>query len=167
YPYLRQHNVFVNFSDVANNSAQAAKVVPFTQFSTDLGAHQLPNYSMIVPNAEDDAHDCPGGGSVCDDNAKLAAADQWLRSTIAPFIASPAFQSSLLVIVFDESNLSDLTDGGGHVAMVVVSPKVKPGYQSASFFQHQSTLRLSMQALGVNNFPGAAAVAPSMNEFLK
>jgi hypothetical protein len=32
-------------------------------------------------------------------------------------------------------------------------------------YQHQSTLKLTMQLLGVTDFPGAAATAPDMTEF--
>jgi len=39
-------------------------------------------------------------------------------------ISSSTFQKDgLLVIVFDEAETSDSTDGGGHVAALIVSPK--------------------------------------------
>ena len=53
----------------------------------------------------------------------------------------------------------------GRIAWVVVSPKAKPGYQSTTLYQHQSTLRLTLEALGITQFPGAAAAAPAMSEF--
>src|SRR6185437_13319926 len=59
----------------------------------------------------------------------------------------------------------DTTHGGGHVAMLVISPKGKSGYKSTTTYQHQSTLRLLMEALGMSNFPAAAANAPDMSEF--
>ena len=66
--------------------------------------------------------------------------------------------------LFDESGDDD-TDGGGRVAWVVVSPKAKRGYQSTRRYQHESTLRLSLEQLGVTVFPNAAAAAPDMDEF--
>jgi hypothetical protein len=48
---------------------------------------------------------------------------------------------------------------------VVVAPKAKLGYRSSTLYQHQSTLRLILEALGVTQFPGAAATAPVMEEF--
>ena len=68
-------------------------------------------------------------------------------------------------MVFDESEFTDLDHGGGHVAAVIVSPKAKKGFQSQTFYQHQSTLRLILSGLGVNSFPGASAAAPAMDEF--
>jgi hypothetical protein len=35
------------------------------------------------------------------------------------------------------------------------------------FCQHESTLRLGLEALGIPNYPGKAATAPSMSEFFQ
>lgn len=154
-PYVRRHNPFSFLSDVQNNTAQAANIVPFTQFATDLASNTLPNFSFIVPDVNNDAH-----------NGTLAAADSWLQSNIAPLIASATFQNGgLLVIIFDEGELSDFDHGGGQVAAVIVSSSSKPGFQSQTLYQHQSTLRLVLEALGVDKFPGQAATAPQMAEF--
>jgi hypothetical protein len=69
------------------------------------------------------------------------------------------------VIVFDESDFSDSQNGGGHVAMMIVSSKAKSAFQSTTFYQHPSTLRLLLEALGSSVLPGAAANAPDMAEF--
>ena len=73
--------------------------------------------------------------------------------------------SGLLIIVYDEG--TDNTNGGGQVAWVAIGPKVKSGYRSVTFYQHQSTLRLILKGLGVKTFPGAAATAPDMTEFFQ
>src|SRR5881398_2716571 len=152
--YARKHNVFALLSDVANDPAQTNRLVPFTQFATDLANGTLPTFSNIVPNLCNDAHDCG-----------LDVADSWLQTNIAPLIASPVFQQDgLLIIVFDEAG-GDNTNGGGRIVWVAVSPKAKRGYQSTTLYQHQSTLRLILKGLGVNVFPGAAASAPDMSEF--
>jgi acid phosphatase len=156
FPYLKHHNPFTYFKDVIGTS-QASNVVPFSQFSSDLGSGNLPDFSFIIPNALNDAHD-----------GTLAAADQWLKNNIDPLVNSPVFQSGgVLVIVFDESGLLDVAHGGGHVAMVIVGPQIKPGVQSSTLFQHESTLRLALSTLGVSSFPGNAASAPDMGEFFK
>jgi len=154
YPYLRHHNPFSYLTDVVGTS-QAQNLVPFSQFSADLTGGSLPSYSFIAPNALDDAHD-----------GSLSQADAWLKNNIDPLVQSSTFKSDgLLIIVFDESEMSDVDHGGGHVAAVIVSPKGKAGFQSQTFYQHQSTLRLVLSSLGVNSFPGASAVAPDMKEF--
>ncbi len=152
--YARKHNVFALLSDVVNDTAQRKNLVPFTQFPADLANGTLPHYSNIVPNLCNDAHDC-----------SLATADTWLRNNIAPLLASATFQQDgLLIIVFDEAG-GDNTNGGGRIVWVVVSPKAKRGYQSTTLYQHQSTLRLTLEAFGITVFPGAGATAPAMSEF--
>jgi phosphatidylinositol-3-phosphatase len=154
YPYFKHHDPFAYLSDVVGTS-QASNLVPFTQLASDLARGGVPNFSFITPNALNDAH-----------NGTLAQADSWLQQNIAPLIGSSTFQKDgLLVIVFDESELSDVSHGGGHVAALVISPRARKGFQSATLFQHQSTLRLMVSSLGVNNFPGLAAAAPEMSEF--
>jgi acid phosphatase len=154
-PYVRRHDPFSYLSDVQQNSSQATRIVPFSQFATDLANNALPQYSFITPDVNNDAH-----------NGTLAATDSWLQSNIAPLIASPTFQSGgLLIITFDESEDSDVDHGGGHVATLIISSKSKPKYRSQTEFQHQSTLRLVLQGLGVGSFPGLAGTAPDMKEF--
>jgi phosphatidylinositol-3-phosphatase len=165
--YLQHHDPFAYFSDVQNSASQAANIVPFTQFATDLSGGSLPDYSFIVPDVNNDAHDCPVGMSSCSDAQKLAAADQWLSANMGPLVASSAFQNSLLVVLFDEGDLTDLQHFGGQVAAVIVSPQAKAGYQSTTFFEHASTLRLMLKGLGVTDLPGGAATATDMGEFFK
>ena len=155
FPYVRHHNPFAYFSDVINSSNQINDLVPFTQFATDLKNNQLPQFSFIVPNLLNDAHD-----------GSLSQADSWLKSNIASLISSATFQKDgLLVILFDEADSSDKTHGGGRVATLIISPLGKKKYQSTTFYQHQSMLRLLLQGLGVTTYPGAAATAPDMTEF--
>lgn len=165
--YLRHHNPMTFFSDVLNSATQQTNLVPFTQFAVDLAAGNLPNYSLVIPNALDDAHDCPAGMSTCTISAKLSAADSWLQTNIGPLIANANFEKSgVLLIAFDEAELTDTTNGGGRVAVVLVSPQLKQAYQSTTLYQHQSLERFTMELLGVTTIPGAGAMAPDMSEFL-
>jgi phosphatidylinositol-3-phosphatase len=153
--YAVRHNPLAYMTDVQNDSKQVQNLVPFTQFAVDLPTANLPEYSFIVPNLCNDAHDCP-----------LSTADAWLKTNIGPLLASPVFQKDgLLIIVFDEADTLDITSGGGHVAAVFVSPLSKSGYKSIAFYQHQSLLRLTLEGLGVAKLPGDAASAPAMWEF--
>jgi acid phosphatase len=152
--YARRHNTLALLSDVASDAAQVQNLVPFSQLATDLAHNALPNYGFIVPNLCNDAHDC-----------SLTTADNWLKTQIDPLIKSAQFQQDgLLIIVFDES-ASDNSHGGGRIAWVTVSAKAKRGHQSTTLYQHASTLRLSLSALGITSFPNHAATAPDMGEF--
>jgi acid phosphatase len=155
--YLRHHNPFTYLSDVQNDSTQAANIVPFTQFATDLSNNALPQYALIVPDINNDAHD-----------GTLAQADAWLQANIAPLLANSAFQTGgLLIITFDEGAQSDINHGGGQVATLIISSQGKKGFQSQTLYQHQSTLRLILASSGVKTFPGLAGTAPDMTEFFQ
>jgi phosphatidylinositol-3-phosphatase len=156
YPYAVHHCILPYLTDVQNNSTQVKNLVPFTQFATDLNNNQLPSFSFVVPDMCDDAHDC-----------SLSEADMWLQNNIGPLFNSPTFyQDTLLIFLWDESG-SDNTHGGGNVEWAAFGAGVKQGYKQSTttVYQHQSTLRLVLEKLGVSVFPGAAASAPDMSEF--
>ena len=167
YPYFKHHNPFAYLTDVLGSTAETANMVPYTQLSADMTAGTLPSFAFIAPNAEDDAHDCPTGGSVCMDSDKLTAADNWLKNNIDPLIKSPALANSVFIIVFDESLAVDLVNGGGKVAWVMAGSHVKSAFKSTTLYQHQSTLRLVMDLLRISDHPGNSATAPTMGEFFQ
>ena len=161
--YLIRHNPFAMLSDIASNPAVANQTIwPFTQFATDLANGTLPEFSFIVPDVNDDAH-----------NGTPQQADSWLQTNVViPVSNSPAFApggDGLLIVDFDEAAPSDTTHGGGHVVCVFWGPVAKTGYTqtSSTLYQHESTLHTLMDELGLPNPPGAAASAPSMSELLQ
>lgn len=168
--YLKRHNPFAYFADVQNNSAIADNMVPFPQLATDMTQHDLPNYGFIVPDVADDAHSCADGSTTgCTYHQRLSQADSWLKANIGPLLQDPDFNSpghGLLIVTFDEAYATQTTLGGGQVPWVVAGADVKPGYRSAFCAQHQSTLRFMLELLSVTQYPGAAATAPSMRNFL-
>jgi phosphatidylinositol-3-phosphatase len=153
--YARWHDPLSYFSDVMNSPAQTQNLTSWSQFGRDLTNNVLPNFSFVVPNIFDDGH-----------SGTLQVADRWLQHNMAPLISNAIFQKDgLLIIVFDEAATSDATNGGGHVAALIISAKARQGFQSTTLYQHQSTLRLILQGLGVANLPGASSAAPEMGEF--
>ena len=167
YPYSKHHNPFAYFQDVVNSSTEKLNIVPFTQFSQDLTNHTLPKFSFVIPNLHSDMHDCPTGMSTCTEAQKAAAADSWLKKNIAPLLSNADFQKDgLLIITWDEGSVGDNAYGGGHVATIVVGPKVRSAHRSSSFYQEQSLLRTILDATGVSaGGMGAAETASSMSDF--
>ena len=156
--YVARHNPAVWYSDVLNDAAQQQNIVPFTQFATDLAANQLPSYSIIIPDLDNDAHD-----------GTLAQADSFLSESVSPLLNSPAFQpggDGLMFVTFDEC---DAAVGAcpEQVYTAVVGPKVLPGTVSKSLYRHESTLRTIMDALGVAAYPGASSTASDMTDFFQ
>ena len=153
--YAKRHNPAVWYSDVMKSRDQQQNVVPFTQFPVDVAAHNLPDYSIIIPNLKDDAH-----------NGTPEAADQWLKTKIAPLLHSNYFhagENTVMFITFDNGD----NDEQGQVFTAVVGQSVIPGVKVNTPFKHENTLRTIMQLLGLRNYPGASATAAPMNEFFK
>ena len=176
--YVKRHNPLAYFEkDISSD--ERANLAPFSQFSDDLSHNHLANYSFIVPNLFDDGHSVKGangrkqGNARCGDTSALKQTDDWLKNIFSPLLASKVFQDSgLLVITYDEASADDESDGAGHwgggrVATILVSSKVKPAYRSITLYHHESTLRLTLEALGLdeNHWPGGAKNAPSMADF--
>ena len=153
YPYVKHHNPFAYFSDVKNSARERYNIVPFTDLADDLRRDDLQNFSLIIPDELHDAH-----------SASLHTADQWLKTAIAPLLSNSKFrEDGILIITFDESTDSDKIHGGGHVATIVIGPKVLHHKQSSTFVQHQSILRTIEQALGLPEV-GAAKSCNSLGD---
>jgi phospholipase C len=160
-PYVKRHNPFPYLADVWLSPTQRKNLVPFSQFPKDLANNALPKYSWIVPTGPHNAHmeNCPDGMTTCTDTERLAECDRWLKTNIAPLIASDIFQKDgLLIIVFDDVE----GDRPGKVPAVIVSPFSKRGYKSATPAGHESALRLMTEGLGLTRFPGAAKSASNL-----
>jgi acid phosphatase len=153
--YAKRHNPAVWYSDVIKSPEQQQNIIPFTQFPVDVAAKNLPDYSIIIPNLEDDAH-----------NGTPETADEWLKTNIAPLLDSQYFLAggkSVMFITFDNGD----KDEQGRVFTAVVGQSVIPGVTVNTSFKHENTLRTTMQLLGLKNYPGASATAAPMNEFFK
>ncbi len=162
--YAKWHNPLLYFTDVAYTSLKYDSV-PFTQLATDIAAHQTANLNYVTPDLLDDAH-----------NGTMQQADYWLSRNLPAILALPEFQpggDGLLFIVFDEGNLQTdnrcsatvSTGCGGRVATVVIGPRVKRGFRSSTWYNHESVLKTVCLAFGISNCPGAAQTAYAMRDF--
>jgi len=183
--YARRHNPFAYYKTVVNDNAPSGKsqrdqIVSFHQFSEDWKSGHLPNYSFIIPNLINDAHNNPhtNHGAACRDPESLRQADHWLEQNLKPVIETDSFhKDSLLIVLFDEAcdrgnkadnhySASRNSGGGGRIPVVLVGAGIPTdGCVSDTTFHHESTLRLSLKVLGINEFPGEAATALDMGEF--
>jgi phosphatidylinositol-3-phosphatase len=163
--YYRRHNPLIDFTDVCPGTGQDLNIVPFTQMATDFADGKIVNYAWITPDVIDDGH-----------NWTLQAADDWLRSHVPAILARPEFGSGgdgMLFIVWDESDLSGddacsanvATGCGGHTAMLVIGPQVKPGYKSSVTYHNENVLATVCAAMGLSPCPGAAQNAAPMADF--
>ena len=186
FPYVKRHNPFAYFENVrhgkvvSGQASQAANIVPFDSFADDLKHDTLPDYSFIAPNLYNDGHHDPvtQKSAPCGDHRALQGIDSWLKTNMEPLIKSETFKrSGLLVIVFDEAcEAGPKADwrfdpsrpgakGGGHIPALIISSRTPAGTTRDGLYHHESILRLSLRALGVEQFPGRAKTAPDMDGF--
>ena len=167
--YYRRHNGATWYSDVVNNvSGSAGKVVDLAQLNNDIQAGRLPRFSIIVPDGNHDAHDCPVGMGSCSQAQKLNAADQFLNSTLSPILNLSDFKpggTGLVLVTFDECGGGTNAGCGASVYTALMGPKVKAHYVSSHLYKHENALRTILDSLGVKSYPGAAAYAADMADF--
>jgi acid phosphatase len=167
YPYIKHHNPFAYFENVRSDAAQRNNIVPLAHLSSDLAAGTLPDYFFVVPNNLHNGHDCPVVGSNCSLSDRLGAVDSWLQSNLGPVLSNSALaKNGILIITFDES-ATDNSMGGGRIATVFTGGLAKKNFQSSTTYQFPSLLRFTLKTLGIASYPGAAAEAPDMSEFLQ
>ncbi|MBY8882983.1 alkaline phosphatase family protein [Actinacidiphila acidipaludis] len=142
---------FINYTDVSTDAGRcAAHLADTSQLTTDLqSAASTPDFAWI---AADDYYDgeASGNGSA----ASLRTQDGWLRQTLGPVLASPAFteQRSLIVLTWDESD----SEAYNHLATVLVGSRgtVPAGTSSPLHYDHYGIGRTIEAALGL---PGLTA----------
>jgi len=153
--YVKRHNPAPWYSDVANHPHQQKKMVPFPQFAKDLASEALPNYSLIVPNLQHDAH-----------SGTMGMADEWLKQNIGPLLKSRYFMpggNGALFITFDNGD----HDNQGQVFTAVIGSQVIRKSKVNREFRHENTLRTMIELLGLKRFPGGSRHAAPMIEFFK
>jgi hypothetical protein len=169
--YMKRHAPLPYYTDMANSSL-IKNHVSTAELAKDIANGTLPNFAFITPDGNNDMHNCGSNLGAC-----LWTADQFLKNTIGPLLASAPFQpggDGVLIIWADEADLSTdnrcsatvLTGCGGHIVVAMIGPQVKAGYRSTTTYHHPSVLRTMLEALGTTaNFPAAANTAPDMREF--
>jgi hypothetical protein len=152
---------FVLFANVIDNTPRCrAHLVDIKELDADLAkAETTPAFAWI---AADDYFDgeAPGDGSP----KSLRVQDRWLKETLTPMFASPAWktQRSLLILTWDESSAQT----NNHIATIVFGSQglVKAGATSDIHYDHYSTARTMEAALGLKPLTANDEYAQPMND---
>jgi phosphatidylinositol-3-phosphatase len=155
--YVKKHDPFLYYTDVAGNPARCRKVVPLDQLDADLAAGRLPRFAWISPGLCHDMHDCA-----------VFTGDRFLAGLVPPILRALG-PGGVLFLTFDEG----VTDRGccayahgGNVATIVAGPLVRPGVRAARDYDHYSLLRTIEDAWGLARLRGAAcSCSPPLADF--
>jgi len=119
--YVRRHNPFMQYPDIFNNPAQADKVVPLTQLTTDLANNAVPQFSWITPNICNDMH---GGAGACPyptttppttaaQTTLYKDGDNFLKAWVTKIMSSKAWTgNSAIFVTWDEGSYQNVTPFG-------------------------------------------------------
>ena len=118
--YQRKHNPVSNWQS-ARLAAGLNK--RFADFPQDYS--KLPTVSFVIPDQNNDMHD-----------GSFEAADDWLKTHIAPYVDWAMAHNSLLILTWDEDNYQ----ADNHIVTILVGPMVKAD-RSAQRIDHYSVLR--------------------------
>jgi acid phosphatase len=144
--YLEEHNPFIFFERIRTDEVRCREaVVPLAQLGQDLAEGALPNFFFIAPDICYSGHDCA-----------LDLVDGWLKETVETIY--PGLEAGgepyLLILTWDEGRGNESCcglpeKGGGRVATVLVSPRVKPAFQDDTPYTHYSILKTISEAWGL------------------
>ena len=135
--YARKHVPFLSFRSVQENPALCSRVKNAAALDSDLAAGTLPDFSLYVPNLDDDGHD-----------TGVQYADAWMARAFGPRLANPDFMKDLLLVVtFDEG--SDA--GNNRVLTLFIGDSVTPGAVSSNRYDSYNLLRTIELGLGLGS----------------
>jgi phospholipase C len=187
--YAQKHNPFEYFQDIRTNANRMQKIVPYTNFATDVTATTMPNYVWISPDQCADMHSvnadtaafadagfCTGTAAGNDMSPPLIQyGDAFVGGLVTQIMASPTWsQGSAIVIVFDEDDyvgtagccnsptgVDGGTLGGALVPAIVISSLVTAPVTSADPYNHYSLLATLQNIWGLDCLANTCGMAGS------
>jgi phospholipase C len=165
--YAVKHNPFVYFKDIYNNHDRLQRIVPFTQFGSDLSSTSVPNFLWISPNQCNDMHGLSPANAQAEnvpqcgypasglDHGAIQTGDKFLSTLVPQIMHSKAWsEGAAIVIAWDEDDYSGYAGcchsptgvngtvlGGANAPVIVISSKVTHHIQdSTTPYNHYSLL---------------------------
>lgn len=157
--YLRRHDPFMYYRDVANNPSRCRNIVPASQLTEDLTHHSLPRFVWLSPDICHDMHSCG-----------VFTGDRYLQ-TVVPRLLPQLGPHGILFITFDEGETNVSCCGvarGGHILTLIAGPGARTGARSLVPYDHYSLLRTIEDLWGLPRLGYAAApYTHSMTDLLR
>ena len=152
--YRRKHNPWANWQ-----AAEGADPIPENQLAFDTNARfldfpadfsQIPDVAIVVPNQQNDMHD-----------GTIRMGDDWLRANFAAYAKWARAHNSLLIVTFDEDDLS----GPNKIPTVFHGAGLTPGTVNATRWTAHNLLRTLEDMHGATHAGRAAKVRPITGVF--
>lgn len=144
--YARKHNPAISFTAIQGSPAGCANIVDFSRFRAGAA-----DYQFIAPNLCNDMHDC-----------SVAHGDAFIRDFLGSLLSGPTWgPDDVVFVTFDEAGHGDKQN---LVPLIVVSDKVRGGFQSTTPHTHYSLLRTIEESWGLPCL-GQTCSANDLSEF--
>jgi hypothetical protein len=142
--YVRKHLPFMSFTNVQNDARRCSNITNAAHFSDDFKKNRLADFSMYIPDLNNDGHD-----------TGAEYADQAMSALFGPLIFGKAATDGqldmpsdyLLIVTFDEDDFF----GGNHIYTVVVGAQVGAGKKLTARYNHYSLLKTIEDVFGLGN----------------
>ena len=147
--YRRKHNPWANWQ-----AAEGTDPIPANQLRFDTNLRfldfpadftQLPDVAIVVPNQQNDMHD-----------GTVRMGDDWLRANFAAYAQWARTHNSLLIVTFDEDNLS----GPNKIPTVFYGAGLTPGTVNGTRWTLHNLLRTVEDMHATTHSGRAAKVQP-------
>jgi phosphatidylinositol-3-phosphatase len=161
--YATRHLPFLYYKNVQEDSARCSDhVVDYGSFAADLSAGSYA-LSFIAPSLSHDMH----GTGLTQGSSDVTAGDTWLSTNVGNIVASNAYKNGgLVIIVWDEDDLSGTLAKDDPIPLFVLSPFAKSGgYPSPVHADHYALLATIEDSLGVGRLGNAASASPLTDFF--
>lgn len=154
---------FINFTNIRDNQERCqAHLVDISEMQADLQSTKTtPNFAWLAADDYDDGEASYDQGGLA---KSLQVQDRWLKQTLEPIFASPAWKTerTLIILTWDES----YEPHENHVATILLGSDglVRTGYRSAIPANHYSIARTLEEALGIPPLTANDRYARPLNE---
>ncbi|KAK2607573.1 hypothetical protein N8I77_006237 [Diaporthe amygdali] len=130
WDYVRKHNPFVSYDNIANNGSRLWSLGSFDDFKKDLAANQVPQFVFMSPNMMNDGH-----------NTTLEYATSWAHHFIEPLLADGVFKErTLIMLTYDESESYDIPNKISTLLLGNAVPSELKGTEDDTYYTHYSIL---------------------------
>jgi phospholipase C len=131
--YAKRHLPFLSYTDILEDPARCAKVVPFAQLQRDVNDGAFPRFAWITPNLCNDMHNCG-----------VAPGDAFMKRTI-PALLRAVGPRGIIIITWDEGTTNrgccDGRAGGGNIPTIIAGGAVRPRVTPTAAYDSYSILR--------------------------
>lgn len=133
--YVRKHVPFLSFRSIQQSPTACARVVEAGEFPADLKENRLSDFSLYIPNQNNNGHD-----------TGVKYASHWFSSTLQGLIESTPIDSGVLfVLTFDEGGYFR----DNRIYTVLFGAGIKLGAASKQRYTHYNLLATIEKLLGL------------------